>query len=125
MMTKKRALINVNLFRPRYAIAGGQPIRNGEAYNRREMECTWTPVGPVGVVEESAFRKLSDRSWETSVRRCEVWFTNQQTGIRESITYCLLAEKSERSVVAEKWGNAHGAKGPYFSHANTKRRRSA
>jgi len=124
-MTKKRALIYVNLIRPRYAIAGGQPSRTGEAYYRREMERSWTPAGPVGVVEESAFRKLSDRSRETFVRRCKDWLSEQQRSYRESITCWSLAKESERFVVAEKQGNSCGAKGPYFSHANTKRRRSA
>ena len=33
--------------------------------------------------------------------------------------------ESERLIVAKRWGNSHGAKGPYFSHVFSKERRAA
>jgi len=33
--------------------------------------------------------------------------------------------ESERLIVVKKWGNAHGTKGPYFSHVSIEARRSA
>jgi len=43
----------------------------------------------------------------------------------ESITIYQPWQKSDRPIVAKKWGNAHGAKGPSFSHVSNKIRRSA
>lgn len=45
--------------------------------------------------------------------------------LRESITWGWLKRKSDRSIVAEKGGNASGAKGSSFSHVFNKIRRSA
>jgi len=40
--------------------------------------------------------------------------------------HCICRQReSERSIVAVKWGNSHGAKGPYFSHVFIKVRRIA
>lgn len=50
---------------------------------------------------------------------------NVYNGERESITVYQLWQKSERPVVAEKRGNACGAKGPSFSHVFIKIRRTA
>ncbi len=46
-------------------------------------------------------------------------------GSRESITWIRPLRKSDRPVVARKWGNSHGAKGPSFSCVSIKIRRSA
>jgi hypothetical protein len=58
------------------------------------------------------------------------WIANQEdlsanNGDWESITVDQPWQKSDRPIVAEKWGNAHGAKGLSFSHVSNKIRRSA
>lgn len=61
-----------------------------------------------------------DLSWITYLTNLIV-----NNGEWESITIYQPWQKSDRPVVAEKWGNAHGAKGPSFSHVSNKIRRTA
>ncbi len=53
----------------------------------------------------------------------EVSVIQEYMGINNHRT-CRKRE-SERSIVAKKWGNCHGAKGPHFSHVSTNRVRAA
>jgi len=58
------------------------------------------------------------------------WISSQtnlsvNNGGWESITTDQPWQKSDRPIVAKKWGNSHGAKGPTFSHVSIKIRRSA
>lgn len=51
------------------------------------------------------------------------WGRQRGRGIHNPVRGC--SRKSERLIVARKWGNAHGAKGPYFSHVFSKERQAA
>jgi hypothetical protein len=53
-----------------------------------------------------------ERSVEEPGRPCRVE-AQATNGRREDITDARPCGESERPIVAKKWGNAHGAKGPY------------
>jgi len=61
-----------------------------------------------------------DLSWTTSLINMSVY-----NGGWESITTYQPWQKSDRPIVAEKRGNACGAKGPSFSRVSIKIRRTA
>ena len=112
LMTEARALIpkGVNLRRPRYANAGGQPSRDGEASTCREeadKSTCGTGRGRGGRrVFQELLVKLGDPLERRPVRQVPPGINNR-TG--------MLGWESDGSVVAMKWGNAHGAKGPWYT----------
>lgn len=72
-------------------------------------------------------RVLKDWQWDPGrPARCikrKVSEIQKCMGTNNHVT-CRKRE-SERSIVAEKWSNSHGAKGPYFSHVSTNKARAA
>lgn len=75
------------------------------------------------------WRERMSKDWQRGPgrpARCikrEVSEIQEYMGINNHVT-CRKRE-SERSIVAMKWGNSCGAKGPYFSHVFTNRVRAA
>ena len=93
-------------------------FQNGRSLTSLEKQWLEASKELGGVVEESACRKrnrnIREGSPESDLQRSEerqrvMGNHNHDTG---------WAESSEWSIVAMKWGNARGAKGPYCNYAN-------
>src|ERR1039457_860478 len=81
-----------------------KPATGGEATGK-------APTGPSGVVGDSARGKISRGAWEARSGG-----QRRSTPRREDITLGWPGRESERPIVAQKRGNAGGAKGPYWKH---------
>jgi hypothetical protein len=77
----------------------------GDWRRRVSKEYHGTPGDPI---HDDWWGKPGRRSAAGNHNRCRWW-----------------KRESDRPIVAKKWGNAHGAKGLYFSHVSIKVRRSA
>src|SRR3990170_7687214 len=77
-------------------------------------------VGLSGVVGDGACRQVSRGTWET---RQSGWQTQRTAGIHNRGSGS--GRESERLIVAKKRGNACGAKGPCWRHAEQEEGRTA
>src|ERR1039457_2745750 len=86
-----------------------KPATGGEATGK-------APTGPSGVVGDSARGKISRGAWEARSGG-----QRRSTPRREDITLGRPGRESERPIVAQKRGNARGAKGPYWKQDSVRR----
>jgi hypothetical protein len=93
----------------------GGPMRSQEPTQGERGVALWFGVvacDEKGVSDSALVPHLEPR-WERQRRRGN----HNPSRVR--------SRESERLIVARKWGNSHGAKGPYFSHVFNKERRAA
>jgi hypothetical protein len=114
-----------NPFRPRYAncrsINLPKVVKSATVGDEMCIDTHWIDRGGWGERTLKEQRQvLGDLPWITAQTHMSV-----NNGGWESITADQPWKKSVRPVGAEKWGNAHGAKGPSFSHVSIKIKRSA
>jgi hypothetical protein len=100
----------VNFNRPRYTTTSGQPPRDGEANTYGEETDKCTHETGRGKQRERALERTDSKLWETrsssrQVRRVLLEINNQ---------FRMFGRESDGPVVAVKWSNVHGAKGPWL-----------
>ena len=100
----------VNLIRPRYTNCQRSTFPIWRNLKSMRKKCAYALIELTGVIREGAFRKVNNMSWEihTGVLPVRVW-VEQWVRVNHN-SHTSRTWKSEGPIVAEKRGNACGAK---------------
>ena len=103
------AVTQVNSIRPRYAlgVVRSPEILKPTPITKQRADAV---IGLPGVVGDSGHRKISRGIWETHLASTRDRVSQRDNLARESITWPGLSWESDGGIVAEKPGNAGGAK---------------